>query len=72
MFMKSSIAIQDQSEEFFVVRIDGRVNSSYRRFVDALKAGLQLRDQFPRHDIKVRAVTKGNHTVDEMQTTPAH
>jgi hypothetical protein len=72
VFMKSSIAIQDQSEEFFVVRIDGRVNSSYRRFVDALKAGLQLRDQFPRHDIKVRAVTKGNHTVDEMQTTPAH
>ena len=72
MVMKSSIAIQDQSEEFFVVRIDGRVNSSYRRFVDALKAGLQLRDRFPTHDIKVRVVTKGNHTVDEMQTAPAH
>jgi len=56
--MKSSIAIQGSCEELFVVRIDGRVNSTYRRFIDALKAGLVLKDQFPRHDIKVRAVTE--------------
>jgi hypothetical protein len=56
--MKSSIAIRDQCEELFVVRIDGRVNSSYRRFIDALKAGLLLKDQFPTHDIKVRVVTE--------------
>jgi len=72
LVMKSSIAIQGQSEEFFVVRIDGRVNSTYRHFVDALKAGLQLRDQFPSHDIKVGAVTKHDRPVGEMQTTTAH
>jgi hypothetical protein len=26
--------------------------------VDALRAGLQLRDQFPHHDIKVRAAAE--------------
>jgi hypothetical protein len=25
-------------------------------FLDALREGLQLRDQFPQHDVKVRAV----------------
>jgi hypothetical protein len=70
--MKSSSAIQAQPEEFFVVRIDGHVNSSYRRFVDALKAGLRLRDQFPSRDIKVRAIAKGVGALDEMQAIAAH
>jgi hypothetical protein len=33
--------------------MDGRLNSTHRRFVDAIRAGLQLKDQFPQHDIKV-------------------
>ena len=53
--MKSSITTQSVREEFFIVRVDGHVNSSYRRFVDALRAGLKLKDQFPDHDIKVRS-----------------
>ena len=45
-----------QQDEYFLVQIDGRTKSGHRRFIDALRAGLQLRDQFPRHDIKVRAI----------------
>jgi hypothetical protein len=56
--MKGSITNQGSREELFVVRIDGHVNSTYRRFIDALKAGLLLKDQFPKRDIKVRAVTE--------------
>jgi hypothetical protein len=53
--MKSSVAIPSLQEEFFVVRVDGRINSSYQRFVDALRAGLQLKAEFPGHDVKVRS-----------------
>ena len=34
------------------------VSAGHRRFIDALRAGLQLRDQFPQHDIKVRPKDK--------------
>ena len=44
-----------QQHEYFLVQIDGRTKSGHRRFIDALRAGLQLRDQFPQLDIKVRA-----------------
>jgi hypothetical protein len=50
--MKDAIAAH---HEYFVLQMDGRAKSRYRRFVDALRAGLQLRDQFPQHDIKVRS-----------------
>jgi hypothetical protein len=33
-----------------------KVKSQPHRFVDALRAGLQLKDQFPQGDIKVRAM----------------
>jgi hypothetical protein len=44
------------TEECFVLQMDGKAKSQHRRFVDALRAGLQLRDQFPQHDVKVRAI----------------
>ena len=53
--MKSGIATHSLPDEHFVLQMDGRVKSQHRRFVDALRAGLQLRDQFPHHDIKVPA-----------------
>ena len=56
--MKSSISTQLPSEEFFVVRVDGHLNSSHRRFVDALRVGLQLRDQYPNHKVKVLSAFK--------------
>jgi hypothetical protein len=44
-------------DENFIVRVNGRVRSHHRRFLDALREGLQLRDQFPQHDVKVCAQT---------------
>ena len=63
--MKSGIATLSLPDEHFVLQIDGRVKSQHRRFVDALRAGLQLRDQFPRHVIKVRAA-------EEIENTALH
>jgi hypothetical protein len=40
-------------DEHFVIRVDGRVKSHHRRFLDALREGLLLRDQLPHHDVKV-------------------
>jgi hypothetical protein len=56
--MKSGITMKSLPEEFFVIRVDGHVNSSYRRFADALRAGLLLKDQFPGHDVKVLSSTQ--------------
>ena len=53
--MKSAIEAH-LPDEHFVIRVDGRVKSHHRRFLDALREGLQLRDQFPQHDIKVQSM----------------
>jgi len=50
--MKNAIA-DHLPDEHFIIRVDGRVKSHHRRFLDALREGLQLRDQFPQHDVKV-------------------
>ena len=52
--MKNAIAAHVR-DEHFVIRVDGRVKSHHRRFLDALREGLQLRDQFPLHEVKVCA-----------------
>ena len=53
--MKNAIAAH-LPDEHFVVRVDGRIKSHHRRFLDALREGLQLRDQFPQHNVKVESV----------------
>jgi len=62
--MKSSITNDKLPDECFVVQIDGRVKSVHRRFVDALREGLLLRDEFPQHEVKVRAseIDSEHHT----------
>ena len=52
--MKNAMAAH-LPDEHFIIRVDGRVKSHHRCFLDALREGLQLRDQFPQHDIKVCA-----------------
>jgi hypothetical protein len=37
----------------YVLQIDGKVKSAYRRFVDALRAGLELKQVYPQSNIKV-------------------
>jgi hypothetical protein len=51
--MKNAVA-SHQPDEQYIIQIDGRAQSQHQRFVDALREGLQLREQFPQHDIKVR------------------
>ena len=53
--MKNAIAAH-LPDEHFVIRVDGRVKSHHRRFLNALREGLQLRDQFPQHEIKVQSM----------------
>ena len=64
--MKSAIAAH-LPDEHFVIRVDGRVKSHHRRFLDALREGLQLRDQFPQHDVKVQSMK-----ADGQQRTALH
>jgi hypothetical protein len=58
--MKNAIAAYPP-DEHFVIRVDGRVKSHHRRFLDALREGLQLRDQFPQHDVKVQSMKAVSH-----------
>ena len=64
--MKSAIAAH-LPDEHFVIRVDGRVKSHHRRFLDALREGLQLRDQFPQHDVKVQSMQ-----ADDRHRTALH
>jgi hypothetical protein len=54
--MNAGLTTRDLPDEYFVLQIDGRVRSGHRRFADALRAALLLRDEFPQHDVKVRAI----------------
>jgi hypothetical protein len=47
--------------------VDGRIKSHHRRFLDALREGLQLRDQFPQRDVKVQSMK-----ADGQQETASH
>ena len=56
--MKNAVAAH-LPHEHFIIRVDGRIKSHHRRFLDALRGGLQLRDQFPQHDVKVQSMKVG-------------
>ena len=52
--MKNGIATSsDLPHEYYVLQINGRVDSTHRRFEDAVRAGLLLKYQFPHDDVKV-------------------
>jgi len=70
--MKNGIATHSLPHERYVLRIDGRVNSTYRRFVDALRAALKLKDQFPHLDIKVAVKQTGSSAEEITQGTVLH
>jgi hypothetical protein len=55
--MKNGIATDSGLfHEYYVLQINGRVNSTHRRYQDALRAGLQLKYEFPYDDIKLGEV----------------
>ena len=39
--------------ESYVVEIDGQIGSVYRIYIEALKAGMELKQRFPESQIKV-------------------
>ena len=45
--------------ESYVVEIDGKIGSTYGIFVEALKAGLELKQKFPHSRIKVHEADHG-------------
>jgi len=52
--MKNGIATNNNlSREYFVIQINGRTDSIHRRYEDAVRAELLLKNQFPHVDIKV-------------------
>jgi len=69
--MKNGIATSDGSlsHEYYVLQINGRVNSTHQRYEDAVRAGLLLKYQFPHDDIKVREIIS---TEEVMQGTVLH
>ena len=51
-----------QQHDYYLVQLDGRTKSKHRRFIDALRVGLQLRDQFPAHIVMVRSAAMVQRT----------
>lgn len=64
--MKNLLAGYNPSDEYFVLQIDGQVKSAHRRFIDALRAALLLRQQFPHHDVRVRATQATDRAAEVM------
>ena len=65
--MKNAVAAHGLPDEHYVLQIDGQVKSEHRRFVDALRAALLLKDQFPQHNVKVRATEARNLAAEVMR-----
>ena len=70
--MKNGVVTHGLHREYYVLQLDGRAKSGHRRLVDALRAGLQFKDQFPRCDIKVRATQTSTQTAELRQQTILH
>jgi hypothetical protein len=54
------------SREYFVTQINGRTDSIHRRYEDAVRAGLLLKNQFPHVDIKVCEVDSIEEVAQEI------
>ena len=51
--MKTVIENNVLPPEHYVVEIDGKIRSVYEFFIEALKAGMELKQEFPHSRIKV-------------------
>ena len=52
------------SHDEYLVQIDGITASEHLGFVEALKVGLKLRQQYPHSDVKVRETETGPQAAD--------
>jgi len=62
--MKNGKATLHLPGEQFVVAVDGQPMSQHRRFVDALIAGLLLRNKLPQREVKVLQAEANAQAVD--------
>jgi hypothetical protein len=51
--MKTDIENNDLSHEWYVVEIDGKIESRHGIYIEALKAGMELKQKFPLSLIKI-------------------
>ena len=51
--MKADIPTNVVSSEHYVLEIDGKMQSEYAFYIEALKAGLGFKQQFPHSETKV-------------------
>jgi hypothetical protein len=58
--MKTSIGNDDLRHEWYVVEIDGKIRSRYGAYIEALKAGMELKQKFPQSLIKVHDTDAGS------------
>ena len=56
--MRTAIQNNALPPESYVVEIDGNVTSVFGIFLEALKAGMELKQKFPHSHIKVHNVTE--------------
>ena len=54
--MKGIIENSVLAPESYVVELDGNVRSAYGIFVEALKAGMELKQKFPHSHIRVHDI----------------
>jgi hypothetical protein len=52
--------------EHYVVEIDGKIRSEYEIFIEALKAGMELKQQFPHSHIKVLDIDEALASVSSL------
>ena len=58
--MKNGIATNGSlSRDYYVLKINGRTNSIHRRYQDALREGLLLKNQLPHDDVKLYEIIEG-------------
>ena len=68
--MKTGIATDSSlSHEYFVLQINGRPSSIYRRYEDALREGLQRKYRSPHDDIRAFEISQ---TEEAKQDTVLH
>jgi hypothetical protein len=56
--MKSVTDDNILSAKSYVIEIDGKIKSAYEIFIEALKAGMKLKQEFPHSKIKVHDADK--------------
>ena len=64
----SDVATNNSADVQYVIETDGSKHSEHVNFVEAIKAGLLLREQYPDSKIKIRDVSESQseQIVSEM------